>query len=122
MPALNRILLYTKDIAAMVAFYSAHFGYRAAGDPSDRVVDLIPSEGGAVLMLHAAAKGQTPGQVQCKLVFDVADVATARERLLAAGVAVGPVLQGGGYGFANLKDPSGNALSISERWQKPPAP
>ncbi|MFN4155567.1 MAG: VOC family protein [Paracoccaceae bacterium] len=122
MAVLNRILLYTKDIPGMVAFYSAHFGYRAACDPSDRVIDLVPATGGAVLMLHPAAKGQKQGQVQCKLVFDVADVAVARHRLLAAGVAVGPVLQGDGYGFANLKDPSGNALSISERWQKPPAP
>ena len=47
--------------------------------------------------------------------FDTPDVAARREALLAAGVEVGPLLDGGGYVFANLKDPSGNSVQISGR-------
>lgn len=115
MPALNRILLYTSDIPAMIAFYSTHFGYRAVQNPADRIIDLLPKAGGVILMLHAAAQGQKQGQVQAKLVFDVADVGKLRDELLAAGVAVGPLMLATGYVFANLKDPSGNAVSISGR-------
>ena len=122
MAALHRVLLYARDMDAMTAFYGMHFGFVAKADPADRIVDLIPAGGGAILMLHPAAKGQKQGQVQAKLVFDVEDVSATRLRLLAAGIEVGPVLQANGYDFANLKDPSGNALSISGRWRKAVAP
>ena len=111
----GRLILYTRRTEEMVAFYTAHFGYRAIVDPADRIVELNPDAGGTVLLLHPLAKGRKEGQTLIKLVFDVADVAAVRARLIAAGVEVGPVHEVPGYAFANLKDPAGNPLSISSR-------
>lgn len=112
--SLGRLIIYTKKIDEMVAFYCDHFGYEAIHYPGDRIVELRP-ESGAALLLHPAGKAQKMGQVLVKLVFDAPDVAARREALLAAGVEVGPLLDGGGYVFANLKDPSGNSVQISGR-------
>jgi len=110
-----RAVLYTKRIEDMIAFYGTHFGYRAVTVPEDRIIELHPPDASLILMLHPTAKSQKEGQVLVKLVFTEPDVPAAKARLEAAGVPVGPVLDGGGYRFANLKDPSKNALQISER-------
>ncbi|MDJ0825879.1 MAG: VOC family protein [Rhodobacter sp.] len=114
-PACHRLILYTRRIDEMIAFYGAHFGYRPVSAPGDRIVELLPPGDGLRLMLHPAGKGQREGQALVKLVFDVADVPARRAALLAAGLEVGPVHDGGGYQFANLKDPSKNPVSISSR-------
>ena len=111
---LGRLIVYTRKPEEMVAFYTSHFGYTALRDPADRIVELRAPEGPA-LLLHPAGKAQKMGQVLVKLVFDTPDVPARRAALMAAGVEVGPVLDGGGYAFANLKDPSGNSVQISGR-------
>jgi predicted enzyme related to lactoylglutathione lyase len=113
---LGRVLLYTNRIEAMIAFYTAHFGYSHRPDPDDRIHELTPASGdGATILLHVAGKGRRQGQTLVKLVFDVEDVAAAREAMIAQGVEVGPIHDAGDYGFANLTDPSGNPVSISGR-------
>jgi predicted enzyme related to lactoylglutathione lyase len=114
-PALNRIILYTGKMDEMIGFYARHFGYREQRLDGDRIVELVPPEGGAILMLHPAAKGQKQGQSLVKLVFDVSDVPAALQALKDGGVETGPVHQADGYAFANFKDPSGNPVSISSR-------
>ncbi len=112
---LGRLIIYTKKPDEMAAFYCAHFGYVRTDDPHDRIVELKPTGDGIPLLLHPAGKAQKMGQVLVKLVFDTPDVAQTRDALIAQGLAVGPILDGGGYSFANLKDPSGNSVSISSR-------
>lgn len=112
---LGRVTLYTKRVPEMIAFYCDHFGYTVLQRAGDRITELRCPQGGPSLMLHAAAKGQKEGQVLVKLGFDVDDVATRRDLLIAAGVAVGPLHDGIGYHFANLKDPSKNSVSITNR-------
>lgn len=112
---LGRLIVYTKKPDEMAAFYCAHFGYDRVDDPNDRIVELRPRGDGIPLLLHPAGKAQKMGQVLVKLVFDTRDVARTRDGLIAKGVEVGPILDGGGYSFANLKDPSGNSVSISSR-------
>ncbi len=114
-PALHRIIIYTRKLPEMAAFYREAFGYEALAEDGDRIVELRPPAGGLVLLLHPAARGQREGQALVKLVFDADDVAALRDRLIAMGIAVGPLHDGGGYQFANLKDPSGNSVSISGR-------
>ncbi len=115
--AMTRLILYTKHLDRMVAFYTAHYGYfvHSHPDADDRMTELRPDGDGVILLLHPAGKAQKQGQVQVKLVFDVEDVDAARNSLIAAGVDVGPVHRADGYGFANMKDPSGNAVQISGR-------
>lgn len=112
---LNRILIYSRKMDEMVAFYTRHFGYDVWRDPGDRIVELRPSGDGAVIMLHPAGKGRRIGQSLVKLVFDCADVPTTRAALIAQGVYVGTVHDAGSYLFANMKDPDGNSVQISGR-------
>ncbi len=115
MADLNRIMLYVRDMAATAAFYEKHFGYRARQEPGDRLVELIPAKGGAMLVLHQAAKSQKGGQAAVKLVFDVEDVeAFCRDRA-AKGLDFGPIHDVPGYQFANAKDPNGNSVCVSSR-------
>ena len=99
----------------MVAFYSNHFGYQAFVIDGDRIVELRRPDGGLILMLHPAGKGQKAGQALIKLAFDVKDVGDVRNTLIEAGIDVGPVHQADNYQFANLKDPAKNPVSISSR-------
>lgn len=114
---LTRLLIYTKKMDEMVTFYTTHFGFRAAQADGDRIVELLPiqSSGGAAIMLHAAAKSQREGQAMVKLVFHCTDVHARKAELMQAGLTVGPVMDGGGYEFANMKDPGGNSVQISSR-------
>ncbi|MGZ9808849.1 VOC family protein [Pseudoroseicyclus sp. H15] len=120
---LGRLILYTRDIAATTEFYGALFGYEAVTREGDRIVELRPEGSGIPLLLHPAAKGQRSGQSLVKLVFDVADVPAFVARAAERGFAFGPVHEGGGYAFANTKDPSGNSVSVSSRaWAVGDAP
>ena len=112
---LNRIVIYTKKTPDMVTFYCDHFGFDVLQIEGDRITELVPRKGGARIMLHAAAKSQKMGQALVKLGFEVDDVLAKRDQLMQAGLTVGSVHDGGGYIYANLKDPSGNSVMITNR-------
>lgn len=112
---LGRIIIYTKKMEEMIAFYRDHFDYEVVEDEADRITELSPKAHGAHLLLHPAGRGQKQGQSQVKLVFDVPGVDATREHLVQQGVAIGPIHHADGYEFANLKDPSGNSVSLSSR-------
>jgi predicted enzyme related to lactoylglutathione lyase len=112
---INRIILYAHDVEATVRFYEKHFGFQALHEPGDRIVELIPGDGGASLMVHQAAKGQRRGQSLVKLVFDIGDVEAFCARSAAEGLMFGAIHSADGYVFANAKDPSDNPISVSSR-------
>ncbi len=112
---INRIILYAHDVEATVRFYEKHFGFQASREAGDRIVELIPQDGGASLMVHPTAKGQRKGQSLIKLVFDVRDVEAFSRGCAQEGLVFGAIHQADGYQFANAKDPSGNPTSISSR-------
>lgn len=112
---LGRLVIYTKDIEAMVAFYSRHFGYSVHRIAGDRIVELRPAGSGAALLLHPAAQRQKMGQPLVKLVFDVQDVVDFCDKAAKDGLIFSQIHKGDGYVFANAKDPSGNSVSVSSR-------
>ncbi|RWM05023.1 MAG: VOC family protein [Mesorhizobium sp.] len=112
---LGRIVVYTKRIPEMVAFYSGFFGFAAVQRPGDRIVELRPNGEGISILLHPAAKGQKEGQALVKLVFDVEDVPEFLRLASEKGLVFGPIHKADGYVFANSKDPSGNSVSVSSR-------
>jgi hypothetical protein len=114
-PELGRIILYTKKIDQMAAFYAGHFGYLVRRDPVDRLVELTSPTSGMTILLHPAAVSQKEGQAMVKLVFDVEDVVTFCSTARANGLEFGNLHQADGYVFANAKDPSGNAIQVSSR-------
>lgn len=107
----GRVVIYTRKMEEMIAFYCRHFGFEVRRDPADRIVELRHPDGGGVINLHPAAKSQKMGQVLVKLVFDVEDV----ERFVADKPVFGPIHRVPGYEFSNGKDPSGNSVSVSSR-------
>ena len=113
--ALNRLILYARDVEATVAFYEKHFGFRALRLPGDRIVELVAQHGGANIMVHAAAKGVKTGQVTVKLVFDVEDVAGFCEKSARNGLTFRAEHMADGYSYANAKDPCGNNIQASSR-------
>lgn len=114
-PTLGRIIIFTKCVAEMIAFYSRHFGYELIGDPNDGIVELLPPPNGLPILLHETGRARKAGQVQIKLVFDVKDVPAFCEKAQEDGLIFGTVHQTEGYAFANAKDPSGNNVSVSSR-------
>ena len=112
---LGRILIYTRDIEDMVAFYVRHFGYQARKIEGDPIIALKPTGAGMQILLHPVAKSQKMGQVLIKLVFDVADVPAFCAAAARNGLSFGKIHDGAGYQFANAKDPSGNSVSVSSR-------
>lgn len=114
-PALARLIIYTRKIDQMAAFYGRHFGFETRHRDGDRIVELVPNGPGAVLLLHPAAKSQKQGQAQVKLVFDVEDVAAFCAASARRGLVFGKIHGADGYLFANAKDPSGNSIQVSSR-------
>jgi len=112
---LGRLVIYTKDTDAMVAFYTQHFGYSVRQLEGDRIVELVPAGAGAALMLHPAGQRQKMGQPLVKLVFDVEDVPAFCAQSAKAGLVFARIHKADGYVFANAKDPSGNSVSVSSR-------
>lgn len=111
----SRLILYTKHMDRMIAFYERHFGYRATRRDGDRIVELVPGAGGVPLLLHPAGKAAREGQAAVKLVFDVPDVAAFCAEAARNGLEFGAIHRADGYAFANAKDPSGNSVSVSSR-------
>ena len=112
---LGRLVIYTKKLDQMIAFYCAHFGYEAKRAPGDRIVELRHPGDGVILLLNPAGEGARQGQAAVKLVFTVADVPAFAAQAARNGLEFGTLHQADGYVFANAKDPSGNPVSISGR-------
>ena len=112
--ALNRLVLYARNVEQTVAFYERHFGFQVCRLAGDRIVELVATDG-ANIMVHAAAKGVKTGQVTVKLVFDAEDVTGFRAQCARNGLVFGAEHQADGYSYANAKDPCGNNIQISSR-------
>ncbi len=112
---LGRIIIYSRRIPEMVAFYQQLFGYAPVYRANDRIVELRPTGPGATVLLHPASAGQRDGQATVKLVFDVEDVSDFCRGASTLGIVFGPVHTADGYAFANTKDPCGNSVSVSSR-------
>ena len=117
-PAINSIVIYAKNVTKMAAFYEKHFNFKLQTIERDRIIELIPSHGGASLMIHPSGKGMKEGQVCVKLVFDIKDIEGFREKCAKNGLKFGPVRQADGYTYSNAKDPGRNSIQISSRGYK----
>ena len=108
---LRRIILFTRNMQAMLAFYrdsprssACHRRGRFQG---------ILDAGGCRIALHNGAS--EVGARPPKLVFYADDVTAMRETLIAHGVKLGKVLSQAGLIRCEGKDPDGNPLQISNR-------
>jgi catechol 2,3-dioxygenase-like lactoylglutathione lyase family enzyme len=107
---LRRIILFTRNMNAMSAFYGDLLGLPFVTD-EDGFKEF--DAGGCRIALHNGASeiGARPP----KLVFYSDDVAAVRETLVARGVKLGNVLSQAGLVRCEGRDPDGNPLQISNR-------
>lgn len=112
---LGRIIIYTKKVEELAAFYCQHFGFEVLRLEGDRIVELVSQGRGANILLHPMSKGRKDGQTLVKLVFDIEDVEEFCRASKARGLLFGSVHQADGYSFANAKDPAKNSVSVSSR-------
>ncbi|HEV2067218.1 MAG TPA: VOC family protein [Thermomicrobiales bacterium] len=110
-------------------FYAEQLGFVVDLDTpiSDdiRLVQLTPPGSGCSIHLNSGLRKMPPGMLE-GLVLMVADIAAAREHLVAGGVDVSPVRHmeagewvdgpGGDWNsFMFFSDPDGNAWTVQER-------
>ena len=110
MLSMRRIVLFTKDMPGMVAFYRDVLGLRLAkGEKGWKEFDA----NGCVIALHngTSAVGKRPP----KIGFWAKDIAAARQELLGRGAKMSKLMTGTGLIRCEGKDPNGNPFSISNR-------
>jgi predicted enzyme related to lactoylglutathione lyase len=113
--AINRILIYARDMKKTSAFYERYFGFISKSDDDGRIIELTSAGGGAHLLVHQAGRGVKLGQAGIKLVFDVEDVEEFKNKCAQLGLRFGSTHQADKYSFANAKDPDKNSVCISSR-------
>jgi catechol 2,3-dioxygenase-like lactoylglutathione lyase family enzyme len=107
---MRRIVLFTRDMPGMIAFYRDVLGLRMVKDESGwKELDAD----GCMIALHNGTS--QVGKRPPKIGFWAKDVAAARETLIARGAKLGKVMCGRGLTRCEGKDPDGNQFSISDR-------
>jgi catechol 2,3-dioxygenase-like lactoylglutathione lyase family enzyme len=117
------VIVFVKDVARMRAFYGGVLGLEVLEEQHGWV---LLDGGGCRLALHAIPEAIARGitiedpprareDTAVKVAFHAPDVAAARERLAAAGVAMGEVRTFGAVSFCDGVDPEGNVFQISSR-------
>ena len=103
------------DVAAAVAFYTEHLGFRVAMGPVPGFAILVRED--LRLLLNqpgAGGAGHAPGGWN-RFQLEVADLDDEVERLRGAGVAFrGSVAEGAGGRQILVEDPSGNPIELFE--------
>ncbi len=116
---LMEVILYVQDMNAQVRFYRDTLGLRvkapAGAEDFSEVFWVELDTGGCTLALHAGGQGQL-GEDAPKIVFRVADIPAARNKLQAKGVLIGEVrAPAPGVLVCDGADPEGNRFSIESR-------
>lgn len=107
---MRRLVLFTKDMPRMIAFYRDVLGLRLrTDDPGYKEFDA----GGCAISLHNGTS--EVGKRPPKIVFFSRDVAAARAELVGRGAKLGKVMGTEGLIRCEGKDPDGNPYSISNR-------
>lgn len=108
--SMRRIVLFTKAMPRMVAFYRDVLGLRPIKDEKGwKEFDAD----GCVIALHngTSAVGKRPP----KIGFYARDVAAAGDELMGRGARMSKLMSGAGLVRCEGKDPDGNPFSISNR-------
>lgn len=105
-----RLIIFTKNMKKMAAFYSGALGLKCLED--DNTWKRFDA-GGIEIALHSGSPER--GRKAPKLSFYARDVARKREQLNAQGAKFGPVRIFDKLHMSDGKDPDGNPLQLSNR-------
>jgi predicted enzyme related to lactoylglutathione lyase len=109
-----RLILYVQEIPKVARFYERYFGFRPLPSENKAWQELASDAGGCVIALHQASRAQKSGAA-VKIVFGVKDVRAFVDESAQGGLKFGPIHEVGELLFANVKDPAGNSIQISNR-------
>ena len=108
--SMRRIVLFTKDMPGMVAFYRDVLGLKLRKDEKGwKEFDA----NGCVIALHNGTS--KVGRRPPKIGFWAKDIAAARQQLLERDAKMSKLMTGAGLMRCEGKDPDGNPFSISDR-------
>jgi catechol 2,3-dioxygenase-like lactoylglutathione lyase family enzyme len=121
---LGRVMLYTKDLKRMVAFYRDVLGFAIIPSRFDPEEFVVLDAGNAQLCLHqipeviarniAISDPPEPrSRVPVKIMFVIEDVEGTRERLIAGGVPIGALQSFPPLIYCDGNDPEGNIFQIT---------
>jgi predicted enzyme related to lactoylglutathione lyase len=114
-----RIILYVQEIPKVARFYERYFGMKALPSDNKAWLELASDAGGCILALHQASRAQQSSAQQSsaamKIVFGVPDVRAFVADCERDGLKFGPIHEAGEFLFANVKDPAGNPVQVSNR-------
>lgn len=105
-----RIILFTRPMEAMSAFYRDIIGLKQIGEEKGW---REFAAGSARIALHQGAP--SPGGKGPKIVFYAKDVAALRAWLVARGARFGKIQKGDIVTLCDGRDPDGNPLQLSSR-------
>ena len=106
----TRVVISTKNITTMLAFYRSVLGLEVVTDEKGfKELDA----GGLRIALQEGAS--TVGMKAPKLVFFAEDVDAERNRLVTRGAKFMPVVTTGDVSTADGRDPDGNPIGLSNR-------
>jgi catechol 2,3-dioxygenase-like lactoylglutathione lyase family enzyme len=108
--SMRRIVLFTKDMPGMTAFYRDVLGLRLVKDEKGwKEFDA----NGCVIALHNGTS--EVGRRPPKIGFWVDDIPAARQELIGRGAKMSKIMAGSGLVRCEGKDPDGNPFSLSDR-------
>lgn len=108
--SMRRIVLFTKDMPGMTAFYRDVLGLRLRKNEKDwKEFDA----NGCVIALHDGTS--EVGRRPPKIGFWAANIAGARQELIGRGAKMSKLIEGAGLVRCEGKDPDGNPFSVSDR-------
>jgi len=108
---LKRVILFTKAMEAMTAFYRDVIGLPVMS----REIGWIEFDAGPCRIALHDGPGK-PGKRPPKLVFEASDVAAARALVVRRGAKeIGPIISTSSFDMCNGHDPDGNPFQLSSR-------
>ncbi len=121
-----RVILFAKDLKAMLAFYEGILGLERLSSPEDSEDFVSLSAGGIQISLHKIPQRYaknikitdppTPREsIPMKVAFRVENVDEMRARLESQGVEMRKIQKGRNLCFCDGIDPEGNIFQISNR-------
>ena len=121
-----RIILFVKDMAAMLAFYEETLGLKRSASPNDDDNFITLDAGSVQLALHRippryardieiSDPPKPRSGIPVKFAFRVEDVDASRAQLVARGARMRKIQSAGEIRFCDGIDPEGNLFQISNR-------
>ena len=121
-----RVILFAKDMKAMLAFYEGILGLERLSSPENSEDFVSLSAGGIQISLHKIPKRYAKNieitdppipreDIPMKVAFRVENIAEMRARIESHGVEMRKIQKGSNVCFCDGIDPEGNIFQISNR-------